>query len=55
LLTEFPSRTGHDLPVDDHPTHSSELDGADMQPIYLGIGAVIYMMFAVWCIFAPQN
>jgi hypothetical protein len=31
------------------------LTGATMEMIYLGIGAAIYLVFAVWCILAPQN
>jgi len=26
-----------------------------METIYLGIGAALYLVFAAWCILAPQN
>jgi hypothetical protein len=28
---------------------------ATMDTIYLGIGAALYLVFAVWCILAPQK
>jgi hypothetical protein len=31
------------------------LSRATMETIYLGIGTALYLVFAAWCILAPQN
>jgi hypothetical protein len=33
----------------------TNLSRATMETIYLGIGTALYLVFAAWCILAPQN